>query len=76
MQGDAKEWLRNLHPESISSWEELQDVFLRFWGERKSWDQHISEFHAIKRKKYEIIFMFNRIFFQFLLLYAKRYPTL
>lgn len=30
LQEDAKEWFRNLLPESISSWEERRDVFLKF----------------------------------------------
>jgi hypothetical protein len=34
LQGNAKEWFRHLQPESISSWEEMSDVFLKFWGER------------------------------------------
>jgi hypothetical protein len=38
LQGYAKVWFRHLHPKSISSWEELSHAFLRFWGERKSWD--------------------------------------
>jgi hypothetical protein len=65
LQGDAKEWFRNLQPESISSWEELKDVFLKFWGERKSWDQHLAEFHAMKRQRDETISMFNKIFSSF-----------
>jgi hypothetical protein len=62
LQGDAKEWFRHFHPESISSWEELKDAFLKFWGERKSWNQYISEFHAMERHKDETISMFNRRF--------------
>ena len=38
LQGDAKVWLRHLHPGSINSWDELSEFFLRFWGEKKSWD--------------------------------------
>lgn len=32
------------------------------WGEIKSWDQHLSEFRAMKRQKDETISMFNRRF--------------
>jgi hypothetical protein len=60
LQGDVKEWFRHLQPESISSWDELKDVFLKFWGERKSWDQYVAEFHAMKRHKEETISMFSK----------------
>ena len=42
LQGVSKVLFRHFHPGSISSWEELRDGFLKFWGERKSWDQYCS----------------------------------
>jgi hypothetical protein len=35
---NSKTWFRHLHLESISSWDELREAFLRFWGERKLGD--------------------------------------
>jgi hypothetical protein len=49
LQGEVKEWYKHLQPKSIGSWEELKNVFLKFWGKRKSLDLHLTEFYAIKR---------------------------
>jgi hypothetical protein len=38
LKGDTKYWFKHLHPEKISSWEELKNVFLKFWGKKKSLD--------------------------------------
>ena len=46
LQGDVKEWFKHLHPESISAWEEFSDIFLKFWGKRRSLYQVLSEFHS------------------------------
>jgi hypothetical protein len=42
LQGDAKKWFRHLHPEIISSWEEMKDLFLKFWVRGNLW---INSFH-------------------------------
>ena len=42
LQGDAKKWFKHLQPESISTWEEISNIFLEFWGERRPWDQILS----------------------------------
>ena len=34
--GDASFWFRNLEVDPISSWIVLCNVFLRYWGEKKS----------------------------------------
>ena len=46
--GDAGFWLRNLKADSIGSWEELHDVFLKYWGKNISYDQFLSEFYSLK----------------------------
>jgi hypothetical protein len=55
LQGDARIWFKNLEADSIGSWVDFHDVFLRYWGERKSYDQYLSEFYAMKRKKDETV---------------------
>ena len=62
LQGDAKAWFRHLQPKSIISSDELSEVFLRFWGEKKSSDWYLLEFHGIQRQRDETISTFNRIF--------------
>ena len=39
LQGDAKEYFKHLQPESISTWEDISDIFLTFWGKRRPLDQ-------------------------------------
>lgn len=62
LHGNAKTWFRHLQPESISSWDELREVFLRFWGERKPRDLILSEFYAMRKMNDETISSFSRRF--------------
>jgi hypothetical protein len=62
LKGDTKEWFKHLHPETISSWEELKNVFLRFWGNKKSLDLQLTDFYALERQSSETIDIFSRIF--------------
>jgi hypothetical protein len=51
-----------LQLETISSWEELKDVFLKFWGRNKSLDLQLIEFYALKNQSNETISKFSRRF--------------
>jgi hypothetical protein len=62
LKGDTKEWFKHLHLETISSWEELKNVFLKFWGKKKSLDLQLTEFYALKGKSNETISTFSRSF--------------
>ena len=57
--GDAGFWFRNLKADSIGSWEVLHDVFLKYWGKNKYYDQFLSEFYSLKRENDEPITKFN-----------------
>jgi hypothetical protein len=48
LKGDTKDWFRHLQPDTISSWEELKNVFLKFWGKKKYLDLQLVEFYALK----------------------------
>jgi hypothetical protein len=48
LKGDTKDWFRHLQLDTISSWEELKNVFLKFWGKKKSLDLQLAEFYALK----------------------------
>jgi hypothetical protein len=65
--GEARLWLRNLEADSIGSWVDFYDVFLRYWGERKFFSQYLYEFYAMKRRKDETVTKFNRRFHSFYL---------
>ena len=56
---DAKFWFWNLKFDSIGSWEELHDVFLKYWGKNESYDQFLSKFYSLKREDDEPITKFN-----------------
>jgi hypothetical protein len=62
LKGDTKDWFKHLHPETISSWEELKNVFLKFWGKKKSLDLQLTEFYALERQSNETISIFSRRF--------------
>jgi hypothetical protein len=49
LKGDTKYWFKHLQPETTSSWEELKNVFLEFWGKRKYLDLHLTKLYALKR---------------------------
>ena len=53
--GDVGFWFRNLKADSIGSWEELHDVFFKYWGKNKSYDQFLSKFYSLKRENDEPI---------------------
>ena len=52
-------WFRSLKVYLIGSWEELHDVFFKYWGKNKSDDQFLSEFYSLKRDNDELITKFN-----------------
>ena len=62
LQGKVKLWFKNLPPHSISSWDELREAFLRFWGENKPLDLLLSYFYLIKKQEDETVSTFNRRF--------------
>jgi hypothetical protein len=59
---DTKYWFKHLHPETIRSWEELKDVFLKFWGKKKSLDLWLREFYSLEKQDNETISVFSRRF--------------
>jgi hypothetical protein len=62
LKGDTKHWFKHLQPETISSWEELKNVFLNFWGKKKYLGLQLTEFYALKRQSHETISTFSRRF--------------
>jgi hypothetical protein len=55
-------WFKNMEVASIGSWDELYDTFLKYWGERKSFDHYLNEFTTLRRGKNEVLSAFNRRF--------------
>ena len=59
LEGEVRTWFRELPTNSITLIEELQDVFMRQWGDTKDHTYYITEFGALKRKKDETIADFS-----------------
>jgi hypothetical protein len=62
LKGDNKDWFKHLQPETIILWEELKDVFSKFWGRKKSLYLQLIELYALKKQNNETISIFSRRF--------------
>jgi hypothetical protein len=62
LDGEAKKWFRALAPGSITGIEDLDDVFLRQWGDKKDFMYYITEFGSLKRKEGESVSDFSKRF--------------
>ena len=62
LDGEVRRWSRELPTSSITLIEELQDVFMRKWGDTKDHTCYITEFRALRRKKDETIADFSKKF--------------
>ena len=62
LDGDVRKWFRELPANSITIIEDLQDLFMRQWGDTKDHTHYITEFGALRRKKDETIAYFSKIF--------------
>jgi hypothetical protein len=56
----VRTWFRGLVAGSIRSYDELENSFLRQWGERK--DHYLIDFGALRKKNYETIIEFIQRF--------------
>jgi hypothetical protein len=63
--GDVDVWFKGLGADSISSWVELYNTFLKWWGENKSLDQYWDDFNALRRREEDALAVFNRRFYSF-----------
>jgi len=59
---DATVWFKGLRVESIGSWIEFSNVFVKHWGENKSLDSYLADFYTLKRKQNETFPVFNQRF--------------
>jgi hypothetical protein len=62
--GDVVVWFKCLGADSIGSWVELCNAFLKWWGENKSLDQYWDDFNALRRGEEEALAVFNRRFYR------------
>jgi hypothetical protein len=62
LDGEAKKWFRSLAPGSIVGIEDIDDVFLRQWGDKKDFMYYITEFGSLKIKEGESVSDFSKRF--------------
>ena len=60
---DIAIWFKGMRDDSIGSWIELSNSFLKHWGENKSIDLYLTDFYALKREEDENLPIFNRRFY-------------
>jgi hypothetical protein len=60
---DAATWFKGLRTDSIGSWIDFSNTFVKYWGEYKSLDSYLADFYALKREQGEALPIFNRIFY-------------
>ena len=59
---DAAIWFKSLRTDSIGSWIEFTDAFLKPGGENKSLDLYLTDFYSLKREEDKTLHIFNQIF--------------
>jgi hypothetical protein len=59
---DVALWFKGLRDDSIGSWIEFSNVFMKYWGENKSADSYLVDFYALKKQQNETLLVFNRRF--------------
>jgi hypothetical protein len=62
LEGEARNWFRALPLGSIDGIEDLDNAFLRQWGDKKDFMYYMTEFGSLKRKEGESIFDFSKRF--------------
>jgi hypothetical protein len=60
---DAATWFKSLRTNSIGSWTEFSNAFLKYWGNYKSLESYLADFYALKREQDEALPVFNRRFY-------------
>ena len=45
---DAATWFKGLRADSIGSWTEFSNAFLKYWGKYKSLDSYLADFYALE----------------------------
>jgi hypothetical protein len=60
---DVVVWFKGLRVDSIGSWVDFSNAFLKYWGENKSLDSYLADFCSLKREQDEALSVFNRRFY-------------
>ena len=70
LDGEARKWFKTLAGRSITTWDNMEDTFLRKWGEKKGHGQCLTEFTTLKKRHnegvLEFIKRFNKLYLSLL----------
>jgi hypothetical protein len=61
-EGQVRTWFRALAAGSLRSYEELENAFIRQWGERRDHLYYLTEFGALRKKNSESVLEFTQRF--------------
>jgi hypothetical protein len=61
-EGQVRIWFRGLPVGSLRSYDELENIFFRQWGERKDHLYYLTEFGALRKKNSKIVLEFTHRF--------------
>jgi hypothetical protein len=61
-EGQVRTWFRALAAGSVRSYEELENAFIRQWGERRDHLYYLTEFGALRKKSSESVLEFTQRF--------------
>ena len=67
LDGEASKWFKTLGDCSITTWEGMEDAFLRKWGEKKDHGHCLIEFNTLKKRHNEGVSKFIKRFNKFYL---------
>lgn len=62
LDGEAKKWFKTLPNDSINTWEEMENAFIKKWGNKKDYGYILREFNAMKKKHNEYVSKFIKMF--------------
>ena len=62
LDGEARKWLKTLGDRSITNWEEMENVFIKKWGEKKDHGYYLTEFNALRKRHNEDVSKFIKRF--------------
>ena len=62
MDGEACKWFRSMPPNSTTRIDELEEVFVKKYGDRKDYVYYLTKFGALKKKPNESLVYFTKRF--------------
>ena len=62
LDGQARKWCKEIPARSVAGIEALDDIFLKYWGERRDHLYYITEFSNLKRENGESVSNFTKRF--------------